>query len=174
MIVGQSDGERDSVLVNKCKQHSDGRSWTQGQLDAQVVWLWSDDDRRREKSRSWTPSTNKLLTGANIHTNKQEKPVGKDMQSRAPLCGTLPHMHTLHQSWCWRERSLCRGNRFQDSPCWNTACCRWPGWFLRWTYRHPSTTSTPSCSHPDGDSPTWWSHQLETMWRTSLFGTCSW
>lgn len=62
MIVSQGDGERDSVLVNECKQHSDRRRWTQGQLDAQVLRFYSDENRKRENSGSWTLSTNKDKT----------------------------------------------------------------------------------------------------------------
>lgn len=47
MIIGQSDGERDSVLVNKCKQHSNPRSWTQGEPDTQVLWFWRRTGRER-------------------------------------------------------------------------------------------------------------------------------
>lgn len=59
MIVGKSNGERDSVLVNECKQHSDRGRGTQVQLDAQVLWFWSDENRKWKNSRSWTLFTNR-------------------------------------------------------------------------------------------------------------------
>lgn len=45
VIVSQSNGERDSVLVDQGEKNSHGRCWTEGQLDTQVLWFWRDDNR---------------------------------------------------------------------------------------------------------------------------------
>lgn len=42
----------------------------------------------------------------------------------------------------------------REPQCWNTACCRWTGWFPVWKCLHPSASANLSCNHQGVDSAT--------------------